>query len=126
MRSAIENIEKNQRENIQLVRLSAEEVSQALSGVREFRRLANIDLDDYKFSTVFVDPPRAGIDDATLDFIKHFQNIIYISCNPETLKRDLDTLSSHFDVKKMALFDQFPYTEHRECGALLTQKTISK
>lgn len=121
-RSALENIHNNKRDNIQLIRLSAEEVSEALSGVREFRRLAKIDLNTYTFSTIFVDPPRAGIDDATLEFIKGFQNIIYISCNPETLKRDLDSLSAKFDVKKMALFDQFPYTEHRECGAFLSQR----
>lgn len=121
-RSALENIKNNQRENIQLVRLSAEEVSEALSGVREFRRLADVDLQTYDFSTIFVDPPRAGIDDKTLEFMKGFQNIIYISCNPDTLKRDLSKLASMFSVKSMALFDQFPYTNHRECGALLVKK----
>lgn len=121
-RAALENIEANKRDNITLVRLSAEEVSEALSGVRAFRRLANVDLTKYQFSTVFVDPPRAGIDEQTLEFIRRFNNIIYISCNPVTLKRDLKHLNNDFDIAAMSLFDQFPYTEHRECGALLIKK----
>ncbi len=62
------NIEQNQIENTQVARLSAEEFTQAYNGEREFRRLqeANIDLASYDFDTVFVDPPRAGIDDDNL------------------------------------------------------------
>jgi tRNA (uracil-5-)-methyltransferase len=61
------NIEQNQIENIQVARLSAEEFTQAYQGEREFRRLqeAEIDIQSYDFDTVFVDPPRAGIDDET-------------------------------------------------------------
>ncbi|WP_370978660.1 tRNA (uridine(54)-C5)-methyltransferase TrmA [Agaribacterium sp. ZY112] len=122
-RSAIHNIELNKRDNIQLVRLSAEEVTQAFNGVREFRRLKDINLDAYNFTTVFVDPPRAGIDEDSLKFIQRFENIIYISCNPSTLKSNLELLDSTHVVDRMALFDQFPYTDHRECGAILKKRT---
>ena len=120
-RAALDNIANNKRSNIELIRLSAEEASEALNGVREFRRLKSVDLSSYHFSTIFVDPPRAGIDQKTLEFMMRFDNIIYISCNPATLKENLEFLTSRFKVKKMALFDQFPYTEHRECGVFLTR-----
>lgn len=117
------NIEENNISNIKIARLSAEEFTQALSGKREFRRLQqqNIVLADYQFSTVFVDPPRAGIDDATLELISQFENIIYISCNPETLAENLKTLCKTHVVKRAALFDQFPYTDHIEAGVLLSR-----
>ncbi len=119
IKSAIFNKELNKAHNISFVRLSSEELSRALEGEREFRRLKDIDLNSYNFSTVFVDPPRAGLDDKTRDFIKKFNNIIYISCNPQTLKRDLLDLHKHFKIERFAIFDQFPYTEHIECGVLL-------
>ncbi|MGS4873115.1 tRNA (uridine(54)-C5)-methyltransferase TrmA [Acinetobacter nosocomialis] len=115
------NIEQNQIDNIQVARLSAEEFTQAYQGEREFRRLqeANIDIRSYDFDTVFVDPPRAGIDDETLKLLQGFERIIYISCNPDTLYENLKTLTKTHRVTKFALFDQFPYTHHVESGVLL-------
>ncbi|EOA3792905.1 tRNA (uridine(54)-C5)-methyltransferase TrmA, partial [Acinetobacter baumannii] len=71
------------------------------------------------FDTVFVDPPRAGIDDETLKLLQSFERIIYISCNPNTLYENLKTLTQTHRVTKFALFDQFPYTHHVESGVLL-------
>ncbi|EPQ2461994.1 tRNA (uridine(54)-C5)-methyltransferase TrmA, partial [Acinetobacter baumannii] len=115
------NIEQNQIDNIQVARLSAEEFTQAYQGEREFRRLqeADIDIQSYDFDTVFVDPPRAGIDDETLKLLQSFERIIYISCNPNTLYENLKTLTQTHRVTKFALFDQFPYTHHVESGVLL-------
>ena len=115
------NIEKNNIHNIQVARLSAEEFTQAYNGEREFRRLqeAEIDMSSYQFDTVFVDPPRAGIDDDTLKLLQRFNRIIYISCNPDTLYENLKILSKTHNVTKFALFDQFPYTHHVESGILL-------
>jgi tRNA (uracil-5-)-methyltransferase len=115
------NIEKNDIHNIQVARLSAEEFTQAYNGEREFRRLqeAGIDMSSYQFGTVFVDPPRAGIDDDTLKLLQRFDRIIYISCNPDTLYENLKILKTTHNVTKFALFDQFPYTHHVESGVLL-------
>ncbi|NNP73510.1 tRNA (uridine(54)-C5)-methyltransferase TrmA [Acinetobacter defluvii] len=115
------NIEQNQINNIQVARLSAEEFTQAYQGEREFRRLqeANIDISNYDFDTVFVDPPRAGIDMDTLKLLQGFQRILYISCNPDTLFENLETLTQTHKIQKFALFDQFPYTHHVESGVLL-------
>lgn len=121
VKSAFENIKNNHVTNLNVARISSEEFMQALKGEREFRRLKeqDIKIEDYQFSTVLVDPPRAGLDDKTLECIKEFERIIYISCNPNTLAENLKTLSQTHRIQKAALFDQFPYTEHIETGLLL-------
>ncbi len=121
IKSAKINCRLNGVENIEFVRLSSEELISALKKEREFRRLKEINIFDFDFTTVFVDPPRAGLDEKTAQFIKNFQNIIYISCNPKTLKRDLLNLKG-FKIEKFALFDQFPYTNHIESGVLLKKE----
>ena len=122
IKAALENCELNGVENITFARLASEEMTEALSGVREFTRLKEIDLKSYNFSTVLVDPPRAGLDEGTIALISNIENIIYISCNPETLVRDLVTLSQTHDVVEAAMYDQFPHTEHVESGVFLQRK----
>ena len=48
--------------------------------------------------------------------------ILYISCNPETLVRNLEVLAQTHAIDRLALFDQFPYTHHVECGVALTRR----
>ncbi|TVP90438.1 MAG: tRNA (uridine(54)-C5)-methyltransferase TrmA [Pseudomonadaceae bacterium] len=120
--AALDNLANNGVDNVTLVRLASEEVTQALTGVREFRRLQGIDLDGFDFSTVFVDPPRAGLDPATLELVKGYERILYISCNPETLAANLAELDATHRVVRCALFDQFPYTHHMESGVLLQRR----
>jgi len=122
VRSAQINIASNGTQNVDILRLSSEEFVQALDKVREFRRLKDVDLDSYDFSTVFVDPPRAGLDEATETMVKRFETIIYISCNPETLARNLLSLCKTHEIQAMAAFDQFPYTHHLETGVILKAK----
>ncbi len=108
--------------NIEFVRMSVEEFVQALDGVREFRRMKEIDIQEYNISTIFVDPPRSGMDELSCKFASRYESIIYISCNPETLVRDLEILTQTHEVIDMALFDQFPYTHHVEMGVKLVRK----
>lgn len=120
--SALHNCAINQITNIKFARLSAEDMVGALDKVRAYERLKDVTLDDYEFSTVFVDPPRSGLDPATNAFVSRFDHIIYISCNPHTLKENMLQLQKTHRVVRMALFDQFPYTEHRECGVILSKR----
>lgn len=120
--AALHNLADNAVDNVTLVRLSAEELTQALNGVREFRRLQGVDLAAYAFGTVFVDPPRAGMDPDTCELTRRFDNILYISCNPETLAANLEQLNDTHRVVRCALFDQFPYTHHMEAGVLLSRR----
>jgi tRNA (uracil-5-)-methyltransferase len=123
-RAAQENLTANGIDNVAVARLSAAEVSQAIRGEREFRRLATLPqpLENYDLKTVFVDPPRAGLDPATLACVQQFDTILYISCNPNTLRENLEALHATHKVKDFALFDQFPYTDHMECGMKLVRR----
>lgn len=123
--TALKNIEKNNIKNTKIARLSAVEVAQALNNIREFNRLkeADIDIHEYNFNTLLIDPPRSGLcDKEALDFTARFDRVIYISCNPETLVSDLTYLTKTHEIKRIAFFDQFPYTNHLESGILLEKK----
>ncbi len=122
IKAAKENCVLNNINNIEFVRLSASETAQALFQKRKFNRLKEINLEEYQFETVLVDPPRAGLDSDSLELVKNFDKIIYISCNPITLARNLEQLSKTHKIKKAALFDQFPYTHHIESGVYLERK----
>ncbi|MCO8263133.1 tRNA (uridine(54)-C5)-methyltransferase TrmA [Pseudomonas asiatica] len=120
--AALSNLDENAVDNVRLVRLSAEELTQALNEVRPFRRLEGIDLKSYEFGTVFVDPPRAGMDPDTCELTRRFERILYISCNPETLAANIAQLQDTHRIERCALFDQFPYTHHMESGVLLVRR----
>ncbi len=119
IKSAKLNCELNDIKNIDFIRMSSEEFVEARKKLREFTRLKDINLDSYNFSTIFVDPPRSGLDDTTRELCSEFNQIIYISCNPETLKRDLEFLTKTHTIKRFALFDQFAYSNHIESGVIL-------
>lgn len=119
IKSALRNCSLNKIESISFIRMSAADFVQALKKVRAFNRLKDINLDDYEFDTIFMDPPRSGLDDTTRNLAKDFENIIYISCNPETLHRDLEELTKTHKIEKFALFDQFAFTNHIESGVIL-------
>ena len=76
-------------------------------------------LGSYDLRTILVDPPRAGLDEHTLGMAAAFEAIIYISCNPQSLADNLLLLRHSHRIEHLALFDQFPYTEHMECGVFL-------
>ncbi len=119
------NIKLNKCKNIKNARLSGKETLEAYEEKRVYRRLINkkIDLKSYKINSIFVDPPREGIDRDTISKITHFEEIIYISCGFESLKRDIDILKKTHEIKKVAMFDQFPYTDHIESGVILKKIT---
>ncbi len=120
--AALQNCQLNGVKNITFARMASEEMTEALQGVRSFERLKGIDLTQYDFTTVLVDPPRAGLDEGTTALIADMEHIIYISCNPDTLARDLETLCKSHEVFDAAIFDQFPHTEHVESGVFLKKR----
>ena len=70
---------------------------------------------------VIVDPPRRGLDKNTIDFLKdnNFKSIIYISCDPMTLSRDLKLLENKYKIEEFKIMDMFSYTYHLESFVLL-------
>ena len=122
VQSAQYNMAENNIENVTVIRMSAEEFTQAMNKERAFKRLEGIDLDSFDCNTIFVDPPRQGLDCETEALVANYHKIIYISCNPETLHKNLETLGNTHKITHMALFDQFPYTHHVELGVVLEKK----
>ncbi len=115
IQAATFNAEINNRNNITFLVMSAAEFS-------SLKKDNSPLLASYDLKNILIDPPRAGLDDKSREFVNSFENIVYISCNPETLKRDLETLSKGRKIKSFAFFDQFPYTEHMECGVVLERE----
>ena len=78
----------------------------------------------WKPDVIVVDPPRAGLDNQLIQTILKVkpEKLIYVSCNPSTLAKDIQTLSSKYDVKYIQPVDMFPQTAHVECISQLILK----
>ena len=73
---------------------------------------------------IMIDPPRKGLDKISIEDILKIKpkKLVYISCNPATLVRDLATFEGLYNIKKIKPVDMFPFTSHVECVALLELK----
>lgn len=73
---------------------------------------------------VIVDPPRSGLDNITINNILQIKprKVIYISCNPATLTRDLSLLEEKYNINMIQPVDMFPWTRHVECVSVLELK----
>ena len=80
--------------------------------------------DGNQFDVVVVDPPRTGLDNKLLNTLhdSNIKKIIYVSCNPATLAKNIDKLSDKYQVKQIIPLDLFPFTSHCESITLLTLK----
>lgn len=107
---AKENAEINEIRNVEFIQGEAEVI------VPEMYK------EGKKADVVFVDPPRKGCDEKLLETIKEMkaQKVVYISCNPATLARDLKYLTDNgYEIKKVQPVDMFPQTSHVENVVLL-------
>ena len=79
---------------------------------------------DRDFDVVVVDPPRSGLDRRLVTQLnaQPAKKVAYISCNPETMKRDLLQLQKKYHIGEIELFDQFGFTDHVEAFCLLKRK----
>ena len=75
-------------------------------------------------NVVIVHPPRRGLDNTTINKLNELElkKLVYISCNPSTMVRDLKMLEEKYNIKEIQPVDMFPYTSHIETIALLTLK----
>lgn len=80
--------------------------------------------DKKKVDILMVDPPRKGLAQSLIDSIKNIKpkKIVYVSCNPATLTRDLKALSDMYDMDETTPVDMFPMTNHIESVTALTLK----
>ncbi len=72
-------------------------------------------------TAIIVDPPRKGLDDKTIQNILKIkpEKLVYISCNPATMVRDLAKMEEVYNISKIQPVDMFPFTKHVECVAVL-------
>ena len=79
---------------------------------------------DYKPNKVVVDPPRAGLDKEVINYLMNaaLNKIVYVSCDPVTLARDINLLKEKYDIKKIIPVDMFPKTYHVENVCVLERK----
>lgn len=112
VKNAIKNAEINEVKNVEFVAMDAKDYILALVEQKA------------KLDAIIVDPPRSGLD---LDFVKAIQiikpkKVVYVSCDPETLVRDLKQLSRSYHIGDIQPVDMFSQTFHIENVVLLTLK----
>lgn len=114
---AIEDAKEN-------AKLNGVENSEFFVGDVEKKLPAFIEKTKVKPDVVFVDPPRKGCDRTALETLLKVapKRIVYVSCNPATLGRDLKILEEKYEVKRLAICDMFPWTGHVEVVAMLQLK----
>ena len=81
-----------------------------------------------KFDTVILDPPRSGLDKKVIETLLKVKtkNIIYVSCDPITLARDLKLLEDDYNIIEITPYDMFCNTYHVECVSVLHRKNLEK
>ena len=83
-----------------------------------------MDKEKLKPDVIFVDPPRKGCDKKTIETLLKLEpkKIIYISCNPATLARDVALLEEKYQLEKVQPVDMFPWTSHVECCTIMGRR----
>ena len=111
--AAKENAKINNVDNTEFIAGDVEKVLDELVNVKQIMP-----------DIIMVDPPRRGLDNTSIENIKKVRpkKLVYISCNPATLVRDLAKLEEIYEVKKIKPVDMFPYTSSVECVAVLYLK----
>ena len=116
--AARENAKLNNIDNVEFIAGDVEEA---------FKQL--IEEKNVKPTAIIVDPPRRGLDNTTINKILDLEvkRVVYVSCNPATMVRDLKMLEEKYEVKEIQPVDMFPFTSHVECVSVLKLKeTIEK
>lgn len=112
VKDAISNAKRNDSKNARFYCADAGDFMQELAENGE------------RFDVVFMDPPRSGSSKKFIDSLAVAapEKVVYISCNPETLARDLQLITKKgYKVRKICPVDMFPHTNHIECVTLLTR-----
>ena len=115
IKAAKKNAEINNVDNVEFI---AGDVEKVLSNIIYDRKIIP--------DIVMVDPPRRGLDNTSINNILNIKSkrLVYISCNPATLVRDLAKLEKMYEVEEIVPVDMFPFTSHVECVTVLYTKEI--
>lgn len=118
VKQAIEDAKENANiNNIRNIEFFAGDVEKVFENVLKEHNV--------KPDVIFVDPPRKGLDKHTIENILNIkpEKIVYISCNPASLVRDLKLLEESYEIKKIQPVDMFPFTSNIETVTVLTLKS---
>lgn len=136
VRDAVTNAKRNDIKNVQfynadagqfMVEMAEYRADQKKNQVPDATKSGKKATPDGNVDVVFMDPPRAGSDEAFLSSVIRLapKRVVYISCNPETLARDLKYLTKHgYQAKECQPVDLFPWTKHVETVVLLSKGEI--
>ena len=113
VKMARENAKLNQVDNVHFI---AGDVEEALDELIHKNKIVP--------DIIMVDPPRKGLDSKSVENILQIKpkRLVYISCNPATLVRDLAKVEDLYEVKSIKTVDMFPFTSHVECCSVLYLK----
>lgn len=117
VKQAIEDAKENAKiNNIENIEFFAGDVEKIFSNLMEKKQVYP--------DVIIVDPPRKGLDNNTINNILAVKpkKIVYISCNPATIVRDMKLLSENYEIGNIQPVDMFPFTSHVECVAVLKLK----
>ena len=110
---AVDDARKNKElNNVNNIEFICDDVANVIDSFKE------------KIDSIIVDPPRSGLDDKTVSYLKQISSnkIVYVSCDPITLARDLEKLSELYEINEITPVDMFPNTSHVECVCVLKLK----
>ena len=107
-KDALKNKELNHINNIEFI---CDDVANEIDKIKDM-------------DSIIIDPPRSGLDNKTIEYLKKIKSkkIVYVSCDPMTLARDLEKLSDVYEIKEITPVDMFPNTSHVECVCILYLK----
>ena len=110
--TAKQNARRNGRGNCRFI---AGDVAEAANQLKQ--NVPQVDL-------IVLNPPRKGVQPAAMAAVLEIaaSKMIYVSCDPNSLARDLDRLAAGYDIAELRLFDMFPQTKEVESVALLTKR----
>ena len=111
VRDAVTNMKMNRISNVSFI---CEDASKYMNFLAK---------EKYKVDALIMDPPRSGCDSKFIDAIFKLNpnKIVYVSCNPDTLKRDLLKITKKYTIKSIQPVDMFPFTDHVETVVLMSR-----
>ena len=126
VRDAVKNAKCNNVKNIDFYNADAGQFMVEMAEYRADEKAGEKNGTD-EVDVVFMDPPRAGSDEAFLSSVVTLapKRVVYVSCNPETLARDLLYLTKHgYRAQECQPVDMFPWTKHVETVVLLSKGEV--
>lgn len=118
------NMSQNGLTNVTVIRAPSEEFCKRVLKRRSYqiRRPDGTTQLQLNFGCTIVDPPRAGLDEISREAVSGYGHVLYVSCNPEALHRDLSAFLGTHEVRRLVLLDHFPFSGHVEVGAYLQRR----